>query len=70
MRHSLPASPASYRPPQRRGTPPQIVDRLNAEIKAVLLVPETEKRLINEGAEPAFKTPAELGSYVAAEMAK
>ena len=53
-----------------RGTPAQVVDRLNAEIKAVLLVPDTEKRLINEGAEPAFKTPAELGSYVAAEMAK
>ena len=29
-----------------------------------------ETRPINEGAEPAFKTPAELGSYVAAEMAK
>ena len=53
-----------------RGTPPQVVDRLNAEIKAVLLMPDTEKRLINEGAEPALKTPAELGSYVAAEMAK
>ena len=53
-----------------RGTPPQVVDRLNAEIKAVLLTPDTEKRLINEGAEPALKTPAELGSYVAAEMAK
>jgi len=26
--------------------------------------------LLNEGAEPAFKTPAELGGYVAAEMAK
>ena len=53
-----------------RGTPTQVVDRLNAEIKAVLLTPDTEKRLINEGAEPALKTPAELGSYVAAEMAK
>jgi hypothetical protein len=26
--------------------------------------------LLNEGAKPALKTPAELGSYVAAEMAK
>lgn len=53
-----------------RGTPVQIVNRLNEEIKAVLLMPDTEKRLVNEGAEPAHKTPAELGRYVAAEMAK
>jgi tripartite-type tricarboxylate transporter receptor subunit TctC len=53
-----------------RGTPVQVINRLNEEIKAVLLMPDTAKRLINEGAEPALKTPAELGSYVAAEMAK
>ena len=48
----------------------RIVNRLNEEIKAVLQAPDTEKRLVNEGAEPAIKTPAELGKYVAAEMAK
>jgi tripartite-type tricarboxylate transporter receptor subunit TctC len=53
-----------------RGTPAHVVNRLNEEIKAVLLAPDTEKRLVNEGAEPALKTPAELGKYVAAEMAK
>lgn len=53
-----------------RGTPVAIVNRLNEEIKAVLTMPEVEKRLIHEGAEPAIKTPAELGDYVAAEMAK
>jgi tripartite-type tricarboxylate transporter receptor subunit TctC len=53
-----------------RGTPANVVNRLNEEIKAVLLAPDTEKRLVNEGAEPALKTPAELGKYVAAEMAK
>ncbi len=53
-----------------RGTPAAIVNRLNSEIKTVLLMPDTEKRLINEGAEPAVKTPAELGAYVAGEMAK
>ena len=53
-----------------RGTPVPVVNRLNEEIKAVLLMQDIEKRLINEGAEPALKTPAELGSYVAAEMAK
>ena len=44
-----------------RGTPANVVNRLNTEIKAVLLAPDTEKRLVNEGAEPAIKTPAELG---------
>jgi tripartite-type tricarboxylate transporter receptor subunit TctC len=53
-----------------RGTPATVVDRLNQEIKAVLLAPDTAKRFVNEGAEPAIKTPAELGKYVADEMAK
>jgi tripartite-type tricarboxylate transporter receptor subunit TctC len=29
-----------------------------------------QKRMINEGAEPAAKTPQELGQHVATEMAK
>ena len=53
-----------------RGTPVQVIRRLNEEIKTVLQMPETGKRLINEGAEPAIKTPDELGKYVAYEMAK
>lgn len=53
-----------------RGTPVQVIRRLNEEIKTVLQMPETGKRLINEGAEPAIKTPDELGKYVASEMAK
>lgn len=53
-----------------RGTPAAIVNRLNLETRAVLQAPDTEKRFISEGAEPAIKTPAELGKYVAVEMAK
>jgi tripartite-type tricarboxylate transporter receptor subunit TctC len=53
-----------------KGTPASIVRRLNDEIKAVLLLPETEKRLITEGADPVIKTPGELGKYVADGMAK
>ena len=52
------------------GTPAAIVNRVNAEIKAVLQTPEMEKHLVNEGAEPQVKTPAELGKYVADEMKK
>ena len=53
-----------------RGTPVAIVNRLNQDIKAVLQSPDTGKRFVNEGAEPQVKTPAELGKYVADEMAK
>jgi tripartite-type tricarboxylate transporter receptor subunit TctC len=53
-----------------RGTPAAIVNRLNDETRAVLQSPDTEKRFVNEGAEPQVKTPAELGKYVSAEMAK
>jgi tripartite-type tricarboxylate transporter receptor subunit TctC len=53
-----------------RGTPAAVVNRLNQETRAVLQTPDTEKRFISEGAEPVIKTPAELGKYVADEMAK
>ncbi len=53
-----------------RGTPSAIVNRLNQEIKVVLQAPDTEKRFVNEGAEPQVKAPAELGKYVADEMTK
>jgi len=53
-----------------RGTPQPIIGRLNREINAVLVMPEIEKRLINEGAEPSPKTSEELGRHVSSEMAK
>lgn len=52
------------------GTPAPVIRRLSDEIKAVLRMPETATRLINEGAEPVIKTPEELGQHVASEMAK
>jgi tripartite-type tricarboxylate transporter receptor subunit TctC len=53
-----------------RGTPAAIIKRLNDEIRVVLENPETAKRLVLEGAEPAIKTPDELGRYVLHEMEK
>ena len=53
-----------------RGTSGAIVARLNKEINAVLVMPSVEKVLINEGAEPAPKTPDQLGVHVTTEMAK
>ncbi len=53
-----------------RGTPQNVVRKLNDEIRIVLLMPETAKRMINEAAEPAIKNPGELGKYVADELDK
>jgi tripartite-type tricarboxylate transporter receptor subunit TctC len=53
-----------------RGTSAAVIRRLNDEIKVVLENPDTAKRLIQEGAEPAIKTPDELGRYVISEMDK
>ena len=44
--------------------------RLIDEIRVVLENPDTAKRLVQEGAEPAIKTPDELGRYVISEMDK
>jgi tripartite-type tricarboxylate transporter receptor subunit TctC len=53
-----------------RGTSREIVQKLNREINAALALPAVEKQLVNEGAEPAAKTPEELGAHVKTEMAK
>jgi tripartite-type tricarboxylate transporter receptor subunit TctC len=53
-----------------RGTSAAVIRRLNDEIRVVLENPDTAKRLIQEGAEPAIKTPDELGRYVISEMDK
>ena len=53
-----------------RGTSRGIVQKLNREINAVLVMPAVEKQLVNEGAEPAAKTPEQLGEHVRTEMAK
>ena len=52
----------------RRGTPPPIVDRLSAEIRAVLREPEIAERLVAGGAEPRPTTPAEFEARLRADM--
>jgi tripartite-type tricarboxylate transporter receptor subunit TctC len=53
-----------------KGTPPEIVDRLNKEMNAVLADPEVLARLDNLGSEPFTGTPADFGKFVAAETEK
>jgi tripartite-type tricarboxylate transporter receptor subunit TctC len=51
-------------------TPPEIIDKLNKEINAVLADPAMKARLADLGAEPMVMTPAEFGKYIADETEK
>ncbi len=50
-----------------KGTPPAIVDRLNAEIHKALADPEVKQRLASLGAEISPSTPQELAALVRTE---
>ncbi len=49
-------------------TPASIVQRLNAEVNALLEDPEVRKTLAAQGAEPLGSTPAEYGAYIRGEI--
>ena len=51
-------------------TPPEIVEKLNREINAVLAEPDMKKRLIELGGEPLPGTPDAFGAEIAAETQK
>jgi tripartite-type tricarboxylate transporter receptor subunit TctC len=53
-----------------RGTPPEIIERLNREINAGLVNPTVRTRLADVATTPIFFTPAEFGAYMAAEVEK
>jgi tripartite-type tricarboxylate transporter receptor subunit TctC len=50
-------------------TPRAIVDRLNAEVSAVLAMPEVQKKLDVQGVEPSPVTPAEYDAQIRQEVA-
>lgn len=53
------------------GTPPEIVNKLNATIRQIIATPEFRDKLIALGIEPdTGKTPAEVGKFVHAEAEK
>jgi tripartite-type tricarboxylate transporter receptor subunit TctC len=54
----------------RRGTPPEIIDRLAHEINAGLADPVVRKRLNDVAALPIFYTPAEFSAFMAVETEK
>jgi tripartite-type tricarboxylate transporter receptor subunit TctC len=51
-------------------TPPEIVEKLNREINAVLAEPEMKKRLTELGGEPLISSPDAFGAMIAAETGK
>ena len=53
-----------------RGTPPQIIERLNREVNAGLKDPAVRKKLDALATTPMFFTPGEFGAYINAEIEK
>jgi tripartite-type tricarboxylate transporter receptor subunit TctC len=58
---------AMYAP---RGTPKDVVDRLNAEVVKILALPEVRNRLLQLGFEPTSGTPDQLAAFEKQERAK
>ncbi len=52
------------------GTPPEIIGRLNREVVALLVEPETAERFAELGAMPSGGTPEALEGFVRTEMAR
>jgi tripartite-type tricarboxylate transporter receptor subunit TctC len=53
-----------------RGTPAEIIERLNREINAGLANPTVKARLADVATTPIVFTPNEFGAYMAAEVEK
>jgi len=52
------------------GTPPAVVNRLNAEIVRILRMPEIRDKLLALGAEPVGNSPEEFSAMVRSEVVK
>jgi tripartite-type tricarboxylate transporter receptor subunit TctC len=53
-----------------KNTPPEIIDKLNKEINVALAEPDIKARLADLGAAPLAGSPADFGSFIAAEAEK
>lgn len=54
----------------RAGTPQPIVDKLEAEVRAIVALPEVRQRLTDLGAEPVGSTSSEFKAFVQGETTK
>jgi len=53
-----------------KGTPKEIVDRLNAEIAKIIAKPAVKEAWAKQGAVPMTMTPAEFGTFLTSDIAK
>ncbi len=53
-----------------KGIPPEIVARLNRELKAVLEMPDMQARIAAEGSQPQGSSPEELRSIISHDIAQ
>jgi tripartite-type tricarboxylate transporter receptor subunit TctC len=53
-----------------KNTPPEIIDRLNKEINAVLAEPRIKARLADLGAAPLMGSPTDFGKFITAEAGR
>jgi len=52
------------------GTPKPIIDRLNAEVVKILAMPDVQKQMAGQGAEPNPEKPEQLAAFMKTEAAK
>ena len=52
------------------GTPSPVIDRINAEIRAIMALPEVREAFEKQGTDVVTSTPAELGAYIRSEATK
>jgi tripartite-type tricarboxylate transporter receptor subunit TctC len=52
------------------GTPPEIINRLNAVIVKAVQSPDLREKFASQGAEPVGDSPEQFGAYLKAEVAK
>jgi tripartite-type tricarboxylate transporter receptor subunit TctC len=51
-------------------TPRAIISKLNREMRAVLELPEVRRSLVDQGMDPAARSPEEFGALIKADMEK
>jgi len=52
------------------GTPPEIVDKLQKEVAAILKLPEVSQRMVVNGNDPEGTTPKEFGDKIKADITR
>ena len=53
-----------------KGTPPEAANQLSHAFKETLESPDIQKKMIDQGADPAYLNPDQFSKYLAAEMPK